>query len=105
MKSIEPVSIWVDGSVKEANKLNLYLVHDDLKSTCTFYYGLLIEEEVSEGAADPSGGPSHMTNRQTILAQGNLVMNGDDYQNWNSEEDINQAAYEWVAGKLSLNLE
>ena len=109
MKSIEAVSIWIDGQGKEANTLNLYVVNDDLKSSCTFYYALLQKVLVPEPEAPvgevlgdaPSPEPRYTYN---TLAQGNLFMSGEEYANWNGEADINAAAYEWATTKLSLTL-
>jgi hypothetical protein len=33
-----------------------------------------------------------------MLSQGNLIMNGDDYQAW----ETNEYAWSWVAGKLGV---
>ncbi len=111
MKAIEPVSIWVNGAVKQANKLNLYVVNDDLKSNCTFYYSLLNETETSipgvpvinEDGDEIVPEPT-VTVSSEMLTQGNLTMNGQDYENWNIEEEINDAAYTWAVGKLGLTL-
>lgn len=109
MKSIVALPIWVDGQVKQANTLNLYVVNDDLKSTCTFYYALLEKVEVPEPEPASEGVPvipAPLQPRQSynLLAQGNLTMGGEDYTNWNGQADINAAAYEWAANKLSLTL-
>lgn len=109
MKSIVAVPIWINGQVKQANTLNLYVVNDDLKSTCTFFYALLEKLEVPEPEAAPEGVPGippPVTERfmYNTLAQGNLTMSGEEYTNWNGDADINAAAYEWAASKLSLTL-
>jgi hypothetical protein len=108
MKAIQPLSIWVNGTMKQANKLNLYVVNDDLKSSCTFYYSLVKEtENVNSSVPEPLGEEAPepvVTYSIETLAQGNLVMTGDEYDDWNIEEDINGAAYEWAAGKLGLKL-
>ena len=110
MKAIQPVSIWVNGAVKQANKLNLYVVNDDLKSSCTFYYSLIKEvENVSPGVPGPDDEEGEVpapliTYSTEMLTQGNLTMNGEDYENWNIEDDINDAAYVWAADQLGLTL-
>lgn len=101
MKSIEAVSIWFEGEVKQADTLNLYVVNDDLKSTCTFYYALLKKVEVPE---PEDALPAEPRYTYSTLAQGNITMFGEEYTNWNGDSDINAAAYEWAAGKLSLTL-
>jgi hypothetical protein len=104
MKAIESVSIWVNGQVKQANVMNLYVVNDDLKSSCTFYYALL-SKTAQPGVQSPeSEEEPPVTYSHEMLTQGNLTMNGEEYDSWNIESDINGAAYEWAANKLGLTL-
>jgi len=79
MKQIEPISIWDNGQQKQAIKLNAYAVSVILNTSALFYYGLMSEDN------------------QT-LAQGNLSMDGEDYQAWNNDS----VAWEFIAGKLNL---
>lgn len=81
MKQIQPLSIWEQGSSKQAVTLNAHAVNVQLGSSATFYYELLSE----------SG---------ERLAQGNLTMEGEDYQTW--EDDA--IAWNWIAEKLNLTL-
>lgn len=104
MKAIEAVSIWVNGQVKQANTLNLYVVNDDLKSSCTFYYGLLLKTEQPVQEVPGSEVTPEPVYTYESLTGGNISMTGVDYTNWNTESDINGAAYEWVANKLGLTL-
>jgi hypothetical protein len=108
MKAIEAVSIWVNGQVKQANTLNVYVVNDDLKSSCTFFYALLLKTEQPVVQIPPVEGeevvvPEPIYNYES-LTQGNVQMSGEDYISWNNHSDINGAAYEWVAGQLGLTL-
>ena len=43
MKTISPVTSWVNGQVTEAKVLNAYVINDNLVSSATFYYLLLSE--------------------------------------------------------------
>jgi hypothetical protein len=111
MKAIQPLSIWANGEIKEANKMNLHVVHDDLKSSCTFYYSLLKEteyvqpENLNQNPEELSPAADLVpTYSSEILTQGNLIISGEDYDNWNNETNINDAAYVWAAGKLGLTL-
>lgn len=85
MKKIQSVPIWKDGQVQSATWLNSLCINDNLKDTAIFYYTL---------NADYEGLPNE------ILADGNLTMNGVDYQNWND----NDYAYNWIATQLSLTI-
>lgn len=104
MKAIEAVSIWVNGQVKQANTLNLYVVNDDLKTSCTFYYALLLKTEQPVQEVPSSEITPEPVYTYENLTAGNISMSGEDYTNWNSTSDINGAAYEWVANKLGLTL-
>lgn len=83
---IQSIQIWKNGSLKEANWFTCYAVSDNLKDSATFYYGLHERND------------AEMT--MTILADGNLLMNGADYQGWQT----NEYAWQWVAQKLGLTL-
>jgi len=81
MKQIPPISIWDNGTVQEATVLNADVINDNLSTSATFYYTLLSES-------------------MQQLAQGNLIMSGDDYDAWQT----NDYAYDWVAGQLNLTI-
>jgi hypothetical protein len=77
---IEEFDIWKDGSVKTATDLSLRIVNDDLASSATFYYSIMGE---------------------SMLADGNLSIDGDSYQEWTGSS---AEAYEYAAQKLGLTL-
>lgn len=86
MKTIQPVSIWDNGQVKEAKILNAYAVNVTLGTSATFYYSLSAENE-----------------DQTIgsqVAQGNLSMTGEAYEQWQADN----YAWDWVASQLNLTI-
>lgn len=87
MKAIEPIQIWSNGSVQTGNFIDAYIIHDNLKDSAQFYWGIYTEET--------SG---------ILLSQGNLTMVEPDYSIWDSAADINQAAYEWICDQLGLTL-
>jgi hypothetical protein len=86
MKTIEPVSIWDNGSVKEAKVLNAYAVNVTLGNSATFYYSLSAENDDQTLGAQ--------------VAQGNLTMTGDDYAQWT----VDAYAWDWVAQQLNLTI-
>lgn len=90
MKQIQPIQVWKNGEEKQANTFNLILINDDLKSSATFYYQLLASSLDEEG---------NVSSEQ--LADGNVSMSGEDYQNW---DDSNDGAYSFCAGKLNLTI-
>lgn len=90
MKQIQPVSVWYNGEEKQAGKLLVSSVADDLATVATFYYQLL------EGDSQDADG--NVVSGQS-LAAGNVSMSGQDYLDWNGS---NNDAYSYVAGKLNL---
>lgn len=89
MKQIQPVPIWYNGQIISANIFNFYSINDNLTTSATFYYALF------SGTLDELG---------TKLAEGNLTMDGADYQTYSSSPDSNAFAYNWAAGKLNLTI-
>jgi hypothetical protein len=81
MKTIQPISIWDNGTVQEATILNAYCINDNLSTSASFYYSLL-------------------SDNMQQLAQGNLYMSGEDYIGWQT----NDYAYNWVAEQLNLTI-
>jgi hypothetical protein len=86
MKTIEPVSIWDNGQVLEANILNAYAINVTLGTSATFYYQLFAE------TVDLTVGQQ--------VAQGNLNMTGEAYEQW----QVDSYAWDWVAGQLNLTI-
>ena len=87
MKQIQPIQVWKNGEETQANTFNLTLINDDLATSATFYYQLLASTEVDGNVSTEQ------------LADGNVGMSGEDYQNW---DDSNDGAYNYCAGKLNL---
>lgn len=79
MKKIEAIQIWDNGQTKNAEILNAYAVNVTLGQSATFYYSLMSADKMQ-------------------LAQGNLVMSGDDYQAWDNDD----VAWDFVAKELNL---
>jgi len=86
MKQIESVSIWDNGQVKEAKTLNSYAINVTLELSATFYYALFANNEDGSISAQ--------------VAQGNLSMLGEDYQQWAQDN----YAWDWVAEQLNLTI-
>jgi len=85
MKQIQPIQIWVNGSLQTATVFNLIIINDNLLNSATFYWQLLDSAEVK-------------------LADGNLTMGEPQYDQWGTQSDANQWAYEWAATQLKLTL-
>lgn len=87
MKQIQPVQIWTNGQNKTASILDARIINDDLKSSCTFYW------ELKQASTEKTQGQQ--------LAQGNVSMSGEDYQNWN---DTNEEAYQYIAEQINVTI-
>lgn len=86
MKTIQPVSIWDNGTVTQATILNSYAVNVTLNTSATFWYGLFsTNEDGSQGLQ---------------LAAGNLSMTGEAYTQWQSDN----YAWDWIAAQLNLTI-
>lgn len=86
MKTIETVSIWVNGLVQQAKILNAYAVNVTLGTSAQFYYSLIEENDDQTTGAN--------------LASGNLTMSGDAYAQW----EVDAYAWDWVAQQLNLTI-
>jgi len=86
MKTIEPVSIWDNGTVQEAKILNTYAINVTLGTSAVFYYQLFTE------TVDLAVGLQ--------VAQGNLTMTGEAYAQW----EVDSYAWDWVAEQLNLTI-
>lgn len=85
MKAIQSVLIWANGVNSQATQLSLTIINDNLSTSATLYYQLLTEDGIQ-------------------LAQGNLTIDGDEYQSWGEASDVNSDAYVIAATKLALTL-
>jgi hypothetical protein len=92
MKQIESIQIWKKGQSQEANLLNVYIINDNLATSCSFYYQLCSSGEPTEETPLVIG--------QT-LADGNVTMDGENYLLWNGD---NNYAYSYIASELNLTL-
>jgi hypothetical protein len=95
MKTIQPVSVWVNGEVKIATKLECYISFDNMANNATFGYSL--KQEVDNPA--PEEGMPLPPPMYTNLTVGSVSIFGQDYQDW---DDSNDAAYQYIADKLNL---
>jgi hypothetical protein len=85
MKKIQPVSIWYNGIMVMATIFNMNSINDNLTSSATFYYQMF-------------------TSQNQQVAEGNLVMEGFDYEAYSTSPDSNAYAYQWGATQLNIIL-
>ena len=85
MKQIQPFTLWVNGQQQTATLFSLIIINDNLNNSATFYWQLLDADAVK-------------------LADGNLTMVEPQYDQWGTQGDVNQWAYEWAATELNITL-
>ena len=81
MKTIQPIHTWVKGQSVTATIFNLRPIYGELFKSADFYYELL-------------------DNNMAQVAQGNLNLSGDEYEEWVDDN----YPYEWAARKLNLTI-
>lgn len=79
MKTIKPLQIWKDGSIKNGTILNVNIFRDNLKDNAVFGYQIL-------------------TDNSEMIAGGELPISGENYQNWTN----NDYAWDYVANELNI---
>jgi hypothetical protein len=91
MKTIQPVSVWFQGAEVEATVLSSNCNYDNLSTSAQFSYQLI---QVVVNPENP------YMEQLTIVANGTLLMDGQTYQNW----ETNDYAYDWIAQQLNLTI-
>jgi hypothetical protein len=81
MKKIKSIQSWFNGQLIQVTQFQLYAINVNLETSANFYYALFSEDNIK-------------------ITEGNLSMDGKDYQNWQSDE----YAWNWAATKLNLEL-
>jgi hypothetical protein len=85
MKQIQPFTLWVNGQQATATQFSLIIINDNLTNSATFYWQLLDADAVK-------------------LQDGNLTMGEPIYDQWGTQSDVNEWAYEWAATQLNITL-
>jgi hypothetical protein len=91
MANIQPITTWYQGAEHEANVFTLYSTGDNLIDAATFKYQLIEEIIIS---------PEEQSSQTLII--GELSINGQDYDDWDSSISANEWIYNWAATKLGL---
>jgi hypothetical protein len=90
MKTIQSVTVWYNGQEVQGTILSAACKDDNLENQALFQY-VILEEIILSGSGIAMTKP---------VVQGNLVMNGEAYQAW----ETNEYAYDWVAAQLNLTI-
>ena len=127
-QTIQPVTSWQNGQEKQATIFDLRIVGDNLSTSATFYYSLsslevshmetrvvspkvLAYDEIVDGETVHHDAVPEVTEQvkvvdvpSQVLVEGNLGIDGADYQTWDADPSANAWAYNWAAGKLNLTV-
>ena len=128
---IKPISSWQNGQEKLGTEFNLRLIGDNLETSATFYYSIssvevshtetiAITPEVAawDETVKTLEGTETIVSHEAIpavtaevkvvdsyaqlLVDGNLTIDGTDYQTWDADPSANTWAYNWSLAKLNL---
>jgi hypothetical protein len=91
MREIQPIQIWKNGEVKTASILDAQIINDNLESNCTFYWMLKEADSVVD----------EQTISGQTLADGNVSLSGEDYDNWDGSNDY---AFSYIATQINVVL-
>jgi hypothetical protein len=83
-RPIKEIKIWNDGKQYDANNIDVVSAYDDFESSATLYYKL----------TDSLG---------VVVAQGNVVISGDEYKEWASKPNHNRTGTNYVIRQLNLS--
>ena len=95
-KQIQPVNVWVNGTSKEAQYLQVTGINDNYESSATNYWQMFTMVVDAEGVESMG----------EAVASGNLTIDGKDYVAWGDQPamKINEWIYNWVAEQLNLTI-
>jgi hypothetical protein len=86
MKNIQPIQIWKNGQQLTASVLDAIIINDNLSTSCTFYW--MLKEDLDDEVGQ-------------TLADGNTTMTGEDYDNWDGNNDY---AFSYIAKQINVTI-
>ena len=107
---IKAISSWQNGQEKLGTEFELRSISDNLATSATFYYSISnVEVSHLEPKTVTTLDGEELTENvlvidapAQVLVDGNLTMDGEDYQLWNEGTNVNFEAYSWALAKLNL---
>jgi hypothetical protein len=93
---IQPISTWKNGEEIEATDFLVSINGDNCSDMAVIAYQLFAEGQPPvDGDAGTLG---------ELLITGQLVIQGEDYQTWDTDPGANAWIYNWAAGQLKLTI-
>lgn len=123
---IQSISSWQNGQELQGTEFDLIVINDNLSTSATFYYTISTAvvghtetvivtpeipayDEVVDGetvhhdAVPAVTADVYVIDTPSIgLVNGNVTMDGVDYQTWDTSVSANEWAYNWAATTLNL---
>ena len=95
-KQISPINVWVNGTSKEAQYLQVTGINDNYESSATNYWQMFTMVVDAEGVESMG----------EAVASGNLTIDSEDYIEWGDVPamSVNAWIYDWVAEQLNLTI-
>ena len=95
-KQISPINVWVNGTSKEAQYLQVTGINDNYESSATNYWQMFTMNVDAEGVESIG----------EAVASGNLTIDSEDYIEWGDVPamSVNAWIYDWVAEQLNLTI-
>ena len=95
-KQISPINVWVNGTSKEAQYLQVTGINDNYESSATNYWQMFTMVVDAEGVESMG----------EAVASGNLTIDSEDYIEWGNVPamSVNAWIYDWVAEQLNLTI-
>ena len=95
-KQISPVNVWVNGTSKSAQYLQVTGINDNYESSATNYWQMFTMNVDAEGVESMG----------EAVASGNLTIDGASYVEWGDVPamSVNAWIYNWVAEQLNLTI-
>ena len=95
-KQISPINVWVNGTSKEAQYLQVTGINDNYESSATNYWQMFTMNVDAEGVESMG----------EAVASGNLTIDSEDYIEWGNVPamSVNAWIYDWVAEQLNLTI-
>ena len=95
-KQISPINVWVNGTSKEAQYLQVTGINDNYESSATNYWQMFTMVVDAEGVESMG----------EAVASGHSTIDGESYVEWGDVPamSVNAWIYDWVAEQLNLTI-
>lgn len=97
MREIQPKTILKKGVERQANYFDLRIIDDNLRTKATLRYYFISVLNIT----DADGNTSYTSE---ILEIDEIEIDGNDYDNWGNNGNVNDEAFTIIANKMNITL-